>query len=84
MRLRMLCSMAAERWSLMEGQVLTVQALTPEMVAWLTPGPDGRRRAELLRDDETPEAAILPPASEMAVLPPVKRKRGRPRRVAQI
>lgn len=50
MKIRILTSMASERWSFRAGQVIDVPEPTPEMKAWLKPTADGIVRAELVRE----------------------------------
>lgn len=53
MKIRFLTTIPTEYGAFHSGQVIDIDRPTPEMVAWLEPGPDGTRRAEVVREDRS-------------------------------
>jgi hypothetical protein len=72
MKIRFLTTIPTERGAFHYGQVIDVAEPTPEMLAWITPCPDGTRRADVVREDRSV-------TSEQAVMA-TGRRRGRPPR----
>ncbi len=76
MKIRFLTTIPTQFSAFRSGQVIDIDQPTPEMVEWLKPGPDGTRRAEVVRDDHSV-------TSEHAVMASGARRRGRPPRQAE-
>ena len=76
MKIRFLTTIPTQFGAFQYGQVIDVSEPTPEMLAWLRPGPDGTRRAEVIREDRSL-------SSEQAVMASGARRRGRPRKSEQ-
>jgi hypothetical protein len=72
MKIRFLTTIPTAFGAFQYGQVIDVAEPTPDMLAWLQPGPDGTRRAEVVREDRSV-------TSEVAVTASGARRRGRPR-----
>jgi len=73
MKIRFLTTIPSGFGAFQYGQVIDVDEPTPDMLAWLTPGQDGTRRAEVVREDRSV-------TSEQAVMASGARRRGRPRK----
>jgi hypothetical protein len=73
MRIRFLRTTASSRpgFPFAAGQIIDVPS-TEEVLAWLKPGPDGERAAEVIGED-APEAAVLPPVTQQSVHPKATR-----------
>lgn len=71
MKIRFLTTIPTPFGAFQYGQVIDVAHPTPEMLAWIRPGPDGTRRAEVVREDRSV-------TSEQAVMATGARRRGRP------
>jgi hypothetical protein len=66
-KIRFNCTIPTQYGAFRMGQVIDVEKPTLEMQAWLQPLPDGTRRAEVVRDDDS-EAAVAPVSSDRAVV----------------
>lgn len=75
MRIRFLTTIPTDFGAFQYGQVIDVAEPTPDMLAWLRPGPDGMARAEVVREDRsvTSEVAVVATGA--------RRGPGRPRKV---
>lgn len=82
MKIRFLRTIATARGGFRVGQVIEVAEPTPDMLAWLTPLPDGTRRAEVVREDDADLlTATAPVAPERAVRAAGRRGRQQPERL---